>query len=57
MKEEIEVYSCECPKCGYRWKVPASEWAMLSSATGGKTPRCPKCNSGRVLWRRTKKKA
>jgi len=50
-EEDAEVYTCECPKCEHKWKIPTSEWAMLSKATGW-TPRCPKCNSGRVLWQR-----
>ena len=54
-EEDAEVYTCECPKCEHKWKIPASEWAMLSKATGW-TPRCPKCNSSRVLWQRQKKR-
>lgn len=48
-EEEADIYDFKCPKCGHRWKVSAEEWVMLSLATG-KSPRCPKCNSGRVLW-------
>jgi len=47
---EAKAYSCECPECGYRWKIPSSEWILLFLATG-KTLHCPKCLSGRILWK------
>ena len=50
-ESDEEVYSCECPKCGHRWNIPMVEWMQFSLATKGKTPRCPKCQSGRILWK------
>ncbi|MDH5449246.1 MAG: hypothetical protein OEY24_04800 [Candidatus Bathyarchaeota archaeon] len=49
-EKDADAYSCECPKCGHKWKVSKGKWIRLNMVTG-KHPDCPKCNSGRILWK------
>jgi len=49
-EKDADAYKIKCTKCGHEWTVSRAEWIRLNLATG-KTPHCPKCNCGRILWK------